>query len=417
MAAGRRVAGRPAGRQEMRPTVVSTLRLSQISRPRHDFTVHRSSVTERMRARIEAGEFVPPVMVARLGGKYYPFGNFEALDAYRALAVDVPCHVYDAAAQVNVLELHLAHGQKEPLNPLLYMEGIRDLCESDGDMSVVPKEYQSFGTEPVMLTKAARGIFLDFVQEVSDEYDVMFDWYHVLEEIARLEASTQERALGEILRFVRGQKRPIPPDMTSLRCIIDGFASPSRRRRMYADDDDVDGDEDDDDVDGDEDGGGGGAAARKKKRKNAAGDAEAESVIVSAKSKGAMPLVPSPVPATLTHSCKCGQEFLINTKNATVRMMTPTDDNVIVLEGDEGRTVYAIPQNGVEFLELGLQPRLHVYCIGGEKTEDGERGHTLVVSKRHITRQGQSAIRRIVDGTAEGGGPSGGNGSRRKRRE
>ena len=412
----------PAGSPEIR-----MLRLSQISAPKYDFTIHRQSSAERLRERLEAGSQIPPVMVAQLGDRYYPFASFASLDAHKALAMDVPCQVHVVSSQLDILELHVAREQKETMHPMRFLEGVRELHDHNADMTVVPEEYRAFGSRPILLASTAGKMLDTFLVEVGERYDLVGEWTHVIETISKLKKGAQDRAVSEIISYVKTQKRPIPPDMYSLRKILDAYSA-DRLEKIYADDDGYDAGEDyDDDDDGAAGGGGGSGRGRgggqgkpgkpggkKAGGKNKAGDiAEAESVIVSSTSKGEMPLVMSPVPSSLTHTCHCGQEFLLSTKNATVRKLRPTEDNVMVLDSDEGRPIYAVPRDGVEFLELELSPSLRFYYVGGEKTEDGDRGHTMIMSKRSISKANLAAIRRIIEGTGgSGNGKGGGSRSR-----
>lgn len=410
--------GAEAARQED-PHGIQVLPLSKISAPRYDFTIRRQSAIEHLREKIESGSQIPPVMVARLGGRYYPFAGFPSLEAYRALAMDVPCMVHPVDSQTDVLALHVAREQNETMHPIRFLDGLRELSEHGADMTVVPEEYRAFGTRPILLTAAARKMLDAFLVEVGEQYDLGGEWTHVIEAISRLKKDAQGRAVAEIISYVKvqKQKRPIPPDMFSLRRIVDAYGS-ERLQKIYPDDAKYG--EDDGGGSGPQGGkgGGGGATPPAAGKKGGRADrdlTEAESVIVSSESRGEMPLVQSPVPASLTHTCDCGQEFLLSTKNATVRRLRPTDDNVLVLDSDEGQPIYAIPRDGAEFLEMALQPSLRFYHIGGEKTEDGDRGHTLIISKRSIPKSAQAAIRRIIEGkdaSGSNGSSSGGNGGR-----
>ena len=397
---------------------IQVLPLSKISQPKYDFTIHRQSAIEHLRERLEAGSQIPPVMVARLNGRHYPFAGFTSLAAYKALAMDVPCMVHAVDSQTDVLALHMAREQNETMHPIRFLDGLRELSEHGADMTVVPEEYRAFGTRPILLTTSARKMLDAFLVEVGEQYDLGGEWTHVIEAISRLKKDAQGRAVGEIISYVKGQgrKRPIPPDMFSLRKIVDAYGS-EKREKIYPDESGY-GDEDDDgDGRGGASGGRGGGAgggsqgpqAGKGRGKGTGREvSEAESMIVSSESKGEMPLVSSPVPGSMTHTCDgCGTDFLVNMKNAAVRKLEPTDDNVLVLKGDYGQPIYAIPRDGAEFLELGLQPNLRFYNIGGEKTEDGDRGHTLIISKRAISKSAQAAIRRIIEGTDGNGGKGG----------
>ena len=412
--------GGDGGEDASEPQSIQVIPLAKISRPRYDFTIRRQSAIEHLRARLESGAQIPPVMVALLGGRYYPFAAFSSLEAYRALARDVPCLVHAVESQTDVLALHVAREQNETMHPIRFLDGLRELSEHGADMTMVPEEYRSFGTRPILLTAAARKMLDAFLVEVGEQYDLGGEWTHVIESISRLKKDAQSRAVSEIIAYVKmqKQKRPIPPDMFSLRKIIDAYGS-DKLQKVYPDDDGYGVDEDDDDDEGG--GGGGGGAgggsgagsgldsAAARKGKGVPKDlAKAESVIVSSESRGEMPLVTSPVPGSLTHTCDCGQEYLVSIKNAAVRRLRPTDDNVLVLDTDEGQPIYAIPRDGAEFLELALQPSLRFYHVGGEKTEDGDRGHTLIISKRSISKADQAAIRRIIEGKGGKGSGSGG---------
>ena len=415
--------GGDGGEDASEPQGIQTIPLAKISRPKYDFTIRRQSATEHLRARLESGAQIPPVMVALLGGRYYPFAAFSSLEAYRALARDVPCLVHAVESQTDVLALHVSREQHETMHPIRFLDGLRELSEHGADMNMVPEEYRSFGTRPILLTAAARKMLDAFLVEVGEQYDLGGEWTHVIEAISRLKKDAQVRAVSEIIAYVKMQKqrRPIPPDMFSLRKIIDAYAS-DKLQKVYPDDDGYGVDDDDDDDDEDGGGSGGGSAGGgpgagpgpARKGKGVPKDlAKAESVIVSSESRGEMPLVTSPVPGSLTHTCDCGQEYLVSIKNAAVRRLRPTDDNVLVLDTDEGQPIYAIPRDGAEFLELGLTPSLRFYPIGGEKTEDGDRGHTLIISKRSISKADQAAIRRIIEGKGgKGSGGSGGSGGR-----
>lgn len=397
---------------------IQVLPLSKISAPKYDFTIRRNSAIEHLRERLESGSQIPPVMVARLGSRHYPFAGFPSLEAYKALAMDVPCMVHAVDSQTDVLALHMAREQNETMNPLRFMDGLRELSEHGADMTVVPEEYRSFGTRPILLTSTARKMLDEFLVEIGEQYDLGGEWTHVIEAISKLKRDAQGRAVGEIISYVKvqGKKRPIPPDMFSLRKIVDAFGT-EKREKIYPDDA---GYADDDDEDGGNGGAGGrggsgagagggaAAASRKGKTKDLT---EATSMIVSSESKGEMPLVSSPVPGSLSYTCECKQEYLVNMKNAAVRRLKPADDNnVLVLDTDVGQPIYAIPREGAEFLELGLQPSLRFYNIGGEKTEDGDRGHTLIITKRSISKATQAAILRLIEGKNGNG-----NGKGRKR--
>ena len=389
---------------------IQVLPLTKISQPKYDFTIHRQSAIEHLRERLESGSQIPPVMVARLNGRHYPFAGFTSLAAYKALAMDVPCMVHAVDSQTDVLALHMAREQNETMHPIRFLDGLRELSEHGADMTVVPEEYRAFGTRPILLTTSARKALDAFLVEVGEQYDLGGEWTHVIEAISRLKKDAQVRAVGEIISYVKGQgrKRPIPPDMFSLRKIVDAYGS-EKREKIYPDESGC--------ADDDESGSGGRGAGSAKgspagKGRGKGGDrdlTEAESMIVSSESKGEMPLVSSPVPGSMTHQCDgCGTEYMVNMKNAAVRKLEPTDDNVLVLKGDYGQPIYAIPRDGAEFLELGLQPSLRFYNIGGEKTEDGDRGHTLIISKRAISKSAQAAILGIIEGT--GGNGKGGKG-------
>ena len=406
---------------------IHVLPLTRISAPRYDFTIRRQSAVEHLREKLESGSQIPPVMVAKLGGRYYPFAGFPSLEAYKALARDVPCMVHAVDSHTDVLALHVAREQNETMHPIRFLDGLRELSENGADMTVVPEEYRSFGSRPILLTAAARKMLDAFLVEVGEQYDLGGEWTHVIEAISRLKKDAQVRAVGEIISYVKvqKQKRPIPPDLFSLRRIIDAYGS-ERLQKIYPEDTRYGSDEEDDGVGGGNGrgggaaggpGGGASAAAEAGSGRGSGGRAagggltKAESVIVSSESRGEMPLLPSPVPASLTHTCDCGQEFLVSVKNATVRRLRPTKDNVLVLDSDEGQPIYAIPRNGAEFLELAIQPSLRFYHIGGEKTEDGDRGHTLIITKRSISKSAQAAIRRIIEGKDAGGGGGGGGGN------
>lgn len=412
-AAARQVAGGEE-RQQEEPHGMQVLPLSKISAPKYDYTIRRQAAVEHLRDRLESGSQIPPVMVARLGGRYYPFAGFPSLEAFKALARDVPCIVHAVESHTDVLALHLAREQNETMHPIRFLEGLRELSENGADMTIVPEEYRSFGTRPILLTASARKMLDAFLVEVGRQYDLGGEWTHVIEAISRLKKDAQSRAVNEIISYVKTQrqKRPIPPDMFSLRRIVDAYGS-ERPQKIYSDDAKYGSDEDyDEDDDGGGSGGasGGGAAsaAASKKGKGKTRDlAEAESVIVSSESKGQMPLVPSAVPGFLSHECNCGQEFLVSLKKATVHRLKPTDDNVTVLDTDEGQPLFAVPRDDAEFLELVLQPSLRFYRIGAEKTEDGDRGHTLIISKRAISKASQAAIRRIIEGKGNGSGSAG----------
>ena len=397
------------GRHEDEQHGMQVLPLSKISAPKYDFTIHRQSAIEHLRDRLESGSQIPPVMVARLGNRHYPFAGFPSLEAYKALARDVPCLVHVVESHTDVLALHVAREQNETMHPIRFLEGLRELSEQGADMTIVPEEYRSFGTRPILLTATARKMLDAFLVEVGRQYELGGEWTHVIESISRLKKDAQSRAVNEIISYVKTQrqKRPIPPDMFSLRRIVDAYGS-EQPQKIYSDDAKYGSDDDDYDDDDGSGGGGGGAAAQKKgKGKGKARDlTEAESVIVSSESKGQMPLVPSAVPGFLSHECNCGQEFLVSLKKATVHRLKPTDDNVTVLDTDEGQPLFAVPRDDAEFLELVLQPSLRFYRIGGEKTEDGDRGHTLIISKRAISKANQAAIRRIIEGK-DGGGSAG----------
>lgn len=399
-----------AGGQEQ--SGIQVLPLSKISAPKYDFTIHRQSAIEHLRDRLESGSQIPPVMVARLGGRHYPFAGFPSLEAYKALAMDVPCMVHVVDSQTDVLALHMAREQNETMNPLRFMDGLRELSEHGADMTVVPEEYRSFGTRPILLTSTARKLLDAFLVEIGEQYDLGGEWTHVIEAISKLKRDAQGRAVGEIISYVKvqGKKRPIPPDMFSLRKIVDAFGT-EKREKIYPDDAGY-ADDEDDEEDGRNGNGGGrggsGAGASGAARKGKTRDlTEAASVIVSSESKGEMPLVSSPMPGSMSYTCECGQECLVNMKNAAVRLLKPTDDNVLVLDTDVGQPIYAIPREGAEFLELGLQPSLRFYNIGGEKTEDGDRGHTLIISKRSISKPTQAAILRLIEGKNGNGNAKG----------
>lgn len=397
------------------------LRLAQIDKPKYDFTIKRQSAVAHLCERLEAGSPIPHVLVAQMGDRYYPFASFASLEAYRTLAMDVPCQVHQASSARDILELHISRAQKEVVHPIRYIEGVSELLHDGGaDPAIVPEEYRSFGTRPILLTSGAREMLDKFLVEVGEKYGIVGEWTHVIEAISRLKDDAQDRAVSEIVSYVKTQRRPVPPDLYSLRKIVDAYGT-DKLQKMYApDEDDEDEDEDDDGV-GAYGGAssGSGASGGKKKGKGAGGKGgggassgaadldKAESVIVSSGSKGEMPLVMSPVPSTLKHGCECGQEFMVNMKNATVRRLTPKEEGVLVLEGDEGRPIFAIPQAGVDFLDMQIQSAsLRFYYVGVETSddEDGDRGHTMIITKRHISKANQAAIRRIIEGKNGGGG-------------
>ena len=101
----------------------------------------------------------------------------------------------------------------------------------------------------------------------------------------------------------------------------------------------------------------------------------------------------SPIPHTISHKCKCKREYVVNTKNSTIREVKQSDADVLVLDGDYGDVKFAMPEKAVSFLELKLQPKTFSHYVGGTK-----HGHTLIFSKRNIPKSSIIEIRRILDG-------------------
>lgn len=342
--------------------VTEMLGLSELQKPQDNVTLLVRANVETRVDRLRARQQIERVTVGRYGGRYYPIGNLEALEAHKICASEsLPCEVVAVKDANELLEMHLVYSQPKTLDPVAVMDAVARVRESS-PRARIPKEYAMFNVD---LLPSTRTRLSEFVHNEAEKETKVPDLSYILLPLSKLDSPYQSKALDRILEYVMSGKPHITPDIMTVKGITAQFGRPDTERAKHVTEEPPE------------------PGTGKKSKQSV-------DVKVRQNRSSAASLAP-PVADSIHHTCKCRRKYVINLKNATMRELKKSDSHVTMLSGDHGEPLYAFPDMA-SYLELASKPKLYYTGIGG-----GKRGHTYIVSKRDIPKRRMAQIRAILD--------------------
>ena len=268
---------------------------------------------------LQAGCDTPrPVAVAVVANTTYVIDGLDILEAYRQAAIfHVPCVITEVESVADALALHMGLCCRLPVNPFHILEAVGWIKSHGGNAPILDGRYGRLAELP--LAVGIPKLFDAWTKKLAARLDTMPSFWHIFLPLSQISLDKQERALESVMAFVYAMGAA--PDPSTLRSILRQFAPPTRGSTNHVEAIDV------------------------SERPVAAVPQD-----ISEQNKG--------LDRTRRISCKCGEEWYVDTKSKAVRRVQDTD-NMTVLTDDCGDPVYPMPPEAARHLEMGDMPVYH----------------------------------------------------------
>ena len=386
-------------------TVPETLRIDRLEDPPYCVLIITQPGVQRLADLLKKHGAASPVIVAKLNNKYYPVGNLDSLQAYRKCGIkDVMCAIESVSSKKEMLEMHVRAVTTLTYHPLALADAVSELIDAGIKKESLSREMQSlYG---INISKDARKVLDKFITNMSKSQMEVPSMMHILKPITRINKSKQQEVMSKLMTYsyTYNAEAFVPPDEYTISKILEPYAT-------YDDDDD-----DDDDGSG-----GNGLDADSVEPIGYAEDGsdgdsgdhmqqdDATTLDVRPKNRE-IPTQIGGLDNTMVCKCTCSKEWLVDLKNATYKELIEKESHIETGTTHDGQTVYVMDRKDVSYLGLTSQPNINKRYIGGS-----DEGHTLIISKRNITKKTLIAISRLLDGdgnnNSSSSGSSNGNGN------
>ena len=270
---------------------------------------------------LQAGCDTPrPVAVAYVAGTAYVIDGLDLLEAYRQASMPlVPCVVSETESVADALALHMGLCCSLPANPFHILEAAGWIEKHGGTVPVLDGRFRRLAELP--LAAEIPRIFDTWIKKLAARLDTIPSFWHIFLHLSQVPADRQGRALESVMAFVYAMGTA--PDPSTLRSILRQFAPRTQGSTDHVE----------------------------------AIDAPAGRPAAAA---------PRDVAAEhdkcLDHtrriSCRCGEEWYVDTKSEAVRRVQDTD-NLTVLTDVCGDPVYPVPAEAAKHLDMGNTPVYH----------------------------------------------------------
>ena len=315
-----------------------------------------------MRDRLDAGDDVGHVIVAQVGSEAYAIDHLDVLFAYREAGRPlVPCHVLPFTSTDEALLSHVFASVKFPVNPFLYGEAVDALRESLGDdrLTGIDPTYMSIHDLP--LVPEIRSSMTEYISELGKRHRHIPPFFHIFKSVSKVDRSMQVEAM-EIIKQYCDRLTQLTghfsmPDVSNTEDIMSQFRGKNVKRS------------------GPEPG------------QEEEGDSDIE-VEVNDEAMGFYHEADS---MYMDFRCKCGSEYVVNTRKPSVREREDKKD-MVVLSGEYGFPMYPIRNDIADYLNLDTKPTVHYYMPFGS-----DHGKLVFLSRRPMSKQLLEKIRRVIE--------------------
>ena len=325
----------------------------------HMVVIPISAHIQDMCDRLEAGGDVGHVVAARVGSETYAIDNLEVLFAYREAGKQtVPCHVTPFISTDEALLAHVFASISFPVNPFLYGAAVDVLSVSLGEERLTGIEPKYMEIFRLPLVEEIRVRMTEYITELGKRHRHIPSFYHIFKIVARVERSVQVAVMDYILKYCDRLT-----DLTGVYSVTDQSNTESLISHF-----------------------------RNAKIKEEEPEEEEESGDVVVKVNDDEPgYYHEPDSIYMDFRCKCGHEYVVNTKNPSVREREDKKD-IVVLSGEYGSPMYPIRHDAVDYLNLDTKPTVHYYMPFG-----GDSGRVVFLSTRPMPKQVLEKIKRVIE--------------------
>ena len=325
----------------------------------HMVVIPISAHIQDMCDRIEAGDDIGHVVAARVGDETYAIDNLEVMFAYRKAGKQtVPCHVTPFISTDEALLAHVFASINFPVNPFLYGAAVDVLRGSlgEGRLTGIEPKYMEIYMLP--LVEEIRVRMTEYITELGKRHRHIPSFYHIFKIVARVERSAQVAVMDYILKYCDRLT-----DLTGIYSVTDLSNTESLVSHF-----------------------------RGVKIKEEKPEEEEESGDVVVEVNDDKPgYYHEPDSIYMDFRCKCGNEYVVNTKNPSVREREDKKD-LVVLSGEYGSPMYPIRHDAVDYLNLDTKPTVHYYMPFG-----GDSGRVVVLSTCPITKRALEKAKEAIE--------------------
>lgn len=312
-----------------------------------------------------------PITVAQVGEKFYPVDKMDVLAAHREMgSASVRCMIVKADSVAHAQLIHINLSNNLPINPFLVSSAVKYVKEHVGDeliSTIKDSEYEKI--DGMMLPEEIREKMSTYITSLGSRMDTIPSFLNIFRMISKLDCDSQTTAINMVIKYCDKMAEVYNvytlPEPSTLENILEQFVRNRMPQPIDADDDKAG--EYDSKKHGDADG------EYDAPPPKSISDAKART---DDKSSG---YCHTPDAHHVDFLCDCGLEYLINTKNKTVRKHKDQGD-VIVLHDDYGSPIYPIRNDAAEYLNLFLKPIIRYYTLS-----DKERGDAVIISRKELS--------------------------------
>ena len=328
----------------------------------HMVVIPISAHIQDMCDRIEAGDDIGHVVAARVGDETYAIDNLEVMFAYRKAGKQtVPCHVTPFISTDEALLAHVFASISFPVNPFLYGDAVDVLRGSLGDKRLVGTNPMHMYIHKLPLVPEIRAMMTEYLAEIGKRHRLIPSFIHIYKSIAKVDRSAQVEAMRMIMdycdRITQLTGYYNIPDLGHTENLISLMQYKKIKQPEPETKPEEEGDGD----------------MRLKVNDEEAG------------------YYHEPDSIYMDFRCKCGNEYVVNTKNPSVREREDKKD-VVVLSGEYGSPMYPIRHDAVDYLNLDTKPTVHYYMPFG-----GDSGRVVILATRPITKRALEKAREAIE--------------------
>ena len=319
-------------------------------------------------------ERYPEPILASYGGKLYPVGNIDTLEAARAVGTrKLICRVEEANSVEAVAKQHIFHSRSRTYNPASLMSMLRLIEENNGDMEGIPTDLKKFSS--LDISDDAKKTIDRFVKDMGRKRMEVPSIMHLMSPLSKVEKRKQPQAMEDIIKHSTFNGTFIPPDLNIVSRMLDKYPKNGPTSK----------------------------------------DDEEEMIIVQPEPKEEIDDVPDDfdnVDVNIKKSIRdmgtemtCNKNvvkfespphintktYLVDFKNSKIKELKEGGSNITAIEMIPD-PLYAVDDRVASFLELDMSPIIYNYNLGGKKT-----GDVSILSKRRISKKDQGEIAKILN--------------------
>ena len=327
----------------------------------HMVVIPISAHIQDMCDRLAAGGDIGHVVAAQVGGETYAIDKLEVLFAYRESGKQtVPCHVMPFTSTDEALLAHVFASISFPVNPFLYGAAIDVLRGSLGEERLTGIEPKYMEIFRLPLVEEIRVRMTEYITELGKRHRHIPSFYHIFKIVARVDRGVQVAVMDYILKYCDRLT-----DLTGVYSVTDLSNTESLISHFQN--------------------------AKISEEEPEEEEEEEPSKVVVEVNDAEPGYYHEPDSIYMDFRCKCGHEYVVNTKNPSVREREDKND-MVVLSGEYGSPMYPIRHDAVDYLNLDTKPTVHYYMPFG-----GDSGRVVFLSTRPMPKQVLEKIKRVIE--------------------